>query len=528
MRTIGTGCLVFVLVATAPCQDKQKLPKGKITVGKDTTFITGPLDKDGYIDYVAALNDRLSQGVTPENNANVLIWKALGPHPEGSTMPAEFFRRMGIAAPPERGDYFIDLVQYLEKHSDFDPTQNGDALAVREDRATRRAWKPQELPEIAAWLKANEKPLAVAVEASKRTHYYSPLVPPDGKKSLIDVSLPGVQKCRSLANALRARAMLRAGQGNEESAWQDLLASHRLGRLVAWGGTAIEFLVGVAIDINASEADLAFLERTRPKAERIAGYLRDLRELPAIPALIDKVNLAERFMLLQAVTMVDRQGLRYLRRLEGGEAKAIPELDERIVLRNIDWDPALRGANRWYDRLVAGLSEPDYGVRAERLKQFDTALRKLRAEIVDIGTLAVLLDKKQSGSTRGKLLGDVMITLLMPALHKIQGAADRTHQTQDNLTVAFALERYRSEKGGYPKTLDALTPDYLKQIPRDLFSGNALVYRPTFPKAAGPANGYLLYSVGVNGKDEGGRGYEDNPQGDDLSVCMPLPAVRQP
>src|SRR5712664_4809777 len=60
-----------------------KKAKGKFTVGKDTTYVTGPLDKDGYIDYPAALNERLGKGVTPENNANVLIWKALGPRPEG-------------------------------------------------------------------------------------------------------------------------------------------------------------------------------------------------------------------------------------------------------------------------------------------------------------------------------------------------------------------------------------------------------------------------------------------------------------
>jgi len=52
--------------------------KGKFTISKETTFVTGPVDKDGYIDYTAALNERLRQGMTPENNANVLIWKALG------------------------------------------------------------------------------------------------------------------------------------------------------------------------------------------------------------------------------------------------------------------------------------------------------------------------------------------------------------------------------------------------------------------------------------------------------------------
>src|SRR5712691_6035186 len=73
------------------------------TVSKETTYITEPLDKHGYPDYVTALNQRLSQGVTPENNANVLIWQALGPYPEGATMPPEYFQWLGHE-PPEQGE----------------------------------------------------------------------------------------------------------------------------------------------------------------------------------------------------------------------------------------------------------------------------------------------------------------------------------------------------------------------------------------------------------------------------------------
>jgi len=36
-------------------------------------------------------------------------------------------------------------------------------------------------------------------------------------------------------------------------------------------------------------------------------------------------------------------------------------------------------------------------------------------------------------------------------------------------------------------------------------------------------DGYLLYSVGVNGLDDDGRGPDDQPRGDDLSVRMPPP-----
>ena len=41
-------------------------------------------------------------------------------------------------------------------------------------------------------------------------------------------------------------------------------------------------------------------------------------------------------------------------------------------------------------------------------------------------------------------------------------------------------------------------PDYLPEVPKDPFSGKELVYRVT-------PTGYLLYSVGVDGKDDGGK-----------------------
>src|SRR5437763_7616782 len=94
-------------------ENAAKKHRGKFTISKETTYITGPLDKDGYIDYAAALNERLSKGVTPENNANVLIWKAIGSRCEAPLMPIKFFQLMGIEAPPEKGQYFIDLKHYL-------------------------------------------------------------------------------------------------------------------------------------------------------------------------------------------------------------------------------------------------------------------------------------------------------------------------------------------------------------------------------------------------------------------------------
>jgi hypothetical protein len=512
--------------ALAPEEDKgdktEKKRKGKMTLGKETTYVTEPLDKDGYIDYAAALNKRLGEGVTPANNANVLLWKSFGPRPEGGTMPPDFYEWMGIQPPPERGDYFVELTRYLKDHPNLDPGKSTDELYDQLERVSQRPWTAQAYPHLAAWLKANEKPLALVVEATGRSHYFSPLTPAKsgkGSAGLIGALLPGVQKCRSLASALAARAMLRTGEGAEKEAWQDLLACHRLGRLVGRGGTLIEALVGVAIDTIAGKADLAFLERTKPKAKRIEACLRDLQKLPPLSPIAEKVDLTERFVLLDIIMLIDRHGIRYLEGLSGGQPKQVNPNAER-VLEDIDWNPTLQSVNRWYDRLAAALREKDRAVREAKLDQFEKDLRALKGQVGGVGGLAKVLEGKEPAKALGKAMGDILVALLTPAVRKVQQAADRSQQVQDNLALAFALAWYQRDHGHYPQSLDALAPKYLERIPQDLFSGKALIYRPS-------ENGYLLYSVGVNGKDDGGRGYDDDPPGDDLVVRMPLPELRR-
>jgi hypothetical protein len=97
-------------------KDEKKVRKPTFTVGKETTFVVGPLDKTGRIDYETALNERLRAGVTPENNANVLLFKTFGPHPDGAKLPAAFFEWMKVPAPPEKGDYFLAAYQFAREH----------------------------------------------------------------------------------------------------------------------------------------------------------------------------------------------------------------------------------------------------------------------------------------------------------------------------------------------------------------------------------------------------------------------------
>ncbi|MFL5342277.1 MAG: hypothetical protein ACJ8F7_19190, partial [Gemmataceae bacterium] len=62
-----------------------------------------------------------------------------------------------------------------------------------------------------------------------------------------------------------------------------------------------------------------------------------------------------------------------------------------------------------------------------------------------------------------------------------------------------------------------LSPTYLETVPPDLFSGEPLKYRVE-------RDGYILYSVGSDGIDDGGQSHDDEPPGDDLVIRMPVAA----
>jgi hypothetical protein len=183
-------------------------------------------------------------------------------------------------------------------------------------------------------------------------------------------------------------------------------------------------------------------------------------------------------------------------------------------LENVDWDVALRTGNGWYDRVIAALRLKDPVAKSKelvRIRQDANMLKKDLPQAVD--SPAFFLGAR-SAKARGKRVGEYLIGEFFFAGERVGQAEDRHVQIQRNLSVAFALAAYHQEHGRYPEKLDALAPTHLAEVPLDLFGGKALIYRPA-------AKGYLLYSVGVNGRDDQGRSYDDNPPGDDLVVRMP-------
>jgi hypothetical protein len=63
--------------------------------------------------------------------------------------------------------------------------------------------------------------------------------------------------------------------------------------------------------------------------------------------------------------------------------------------------------------------------------------------------------------------------------------------------AALAAERFRVEEGRWPGSLDQLVPRYIAAVPRDPFAKGPLKVRKF-------ADGLFIYSVGYDGKDDGG------------------------
>lgn len=110
---------------------------------------------------------------------------------------------------------------------------------------------------------------------------------------------------------------------------------------------------------------------------------------------------------------------------------------------------------------------------------------------------------------RYAIIGD-----LIAAVGKAAAAEHRFTQTRDATLTAIALTISKRRTGSYPASLDTLVPDLLPAIPRDIFDGKPLRYTLIDGSP-------VIYSVGVDRKDDGGRPPQ-NPGPGLAAVWRPL------
>lgn len=124
----------------------------------------------------------------------------------------------------------------------------------------------------------------------------------------------------------------------------------------------------------------------------------------------------------------------------------------------------------------------------------------------------------QLASQTGAKLRFPITLLMLPAMTSVAHSVSRNEAHRDATRLALAIERFRSQRGSLPTTLDDLVPGYFDSLPLDPFSGKSLLYRNT------DANEYVVYSVGSNGLDDGGSSEPENQPAD---VVMRVKLLKQ-
>lgn len=513
----------FCLLTIASLHSVVLGQQSSLEISHDTTRILGPLDKDGYVDYVAAFNQMQSKDVTAETNYEVALRRLIGPDDVPESVRKRYFKALGIPIPNE-GPFLTDFYTFLSNIGQ----KTSEEIAEEFNEVLNAPWTADEHFEAEAWLHREQSRIDALVEASKCQHNYMPYIPSvEAEKdekipALVSVVLPSAQKHRDLARTLIIRANQRIAAGDCQGAWSDLLATMRIARLSAQGATLIELLVGVAIESMAFDAAEHILNAPDLPQAQIVSMLKDVNELTYMRSTADVVDRGERLMCLEALQVFSREedlfkAMETLQALSGRmPQKNLDEANkadkEKKSDLTINWNVSAKLINKWYDRLVEACREPNIAVRETAYDLYEKELREL-ARNKGVGQLLLASIKGNSSDEFGRIMGETIISLFLPALKSANDAYVASLQRLDILRLAFAAKVYQGNNQRYPKELSELE-SLVPKILHDRFSGQPLQFHSS-------DDGFVLYSVGRNRKNDLGRDYRDaeereNVQWDDI------------
>jgi len=532
-----------LLVATwSACQRAQNT--SPITVSKETTYITEPLRADGRPDYERWLLEKYRAGVTPKNNAGALLFQAIWP---GELEPQDYEsvrKELGLPMAPSTDGALQDIhdeslstaIRKLLIERGVEIDDDNSVVEDVVDSTIDTAWTSKDLPPMVTWLVANEEPLNMVVEASRRSRFYmpSPSLLNDKHEMLIEMLLPGAQGVRYAVRALSIRAMWHLGEGRLVEAWGDLSAVNRLACLATQGRTTVEKLVAVACHGIAQKATIEVLSDQQITPELARQIQTNLSNAKFELSMAETLGTSERVSTLDSVIHMELYGFDVL--ADGGGKR---QRSNKSAI--FDWNVVLRNLNRRYDQLAAAAAIDDFEDRQQACSKFESDMRASEEERTRFGTR---LKAAISRQTRSEAFSATVAALMFPAVGAALSAESRDSTMSQLTQLAAALAVYRADHGHYPDKIDSLVPDVLPKLPLDLYHAKPFIYTRE-------ADGYLLYCTGENGVDDGGShvgwdilagrdlGWNDDPAteelrqqipagADDLSIRVPRPPFQLP
>jgi hypothetical protein len=308
--------------------------------------------------------------------------------------------------------------------------------------------------------------------------------------------IPNFVRLRTVAQMLAQRAQCYLLLGQSEAAWHELALVRDMCRMLDGKPasncpTLVEAMIDVAITGLYTQVIADGLRLQAWQEPELAAMQKQLMDINLLPLVRASLN-AERAALCRTFEITPPAELRKLF-FFGREPLGLWQRLQKPTYLMVGLMP--RG---WlYQNMCAG-------ALGERMinEIFDAPNNLLlprKADEANMGMQPVFLHRTPY---------TFLAAIAMPNFVKALQTMARNQTLVNEAFIACGLERYRLAHGQYPETLDALVPQFAAKLPHDIVGGEPLKYRRT-------AEGrFVLYSVGWNGKDDGGIAGKAVEEGD--------------
>lgn len=323
-------------------------------------------------------------------------------------------------------------------------------------------------------LSQNEQGLALVRESAQRPFCRFPLR--YDKKWL--VLLPHLARMKEVTQVLRVHSLAELSLNQPDKAFEDVHLVYRMMDGARGEPILISQLVRIAMNTLMMQPIWEGLADHRWTEAQLIALDHDLAPLDFLKDYLLSIK-GERACVSDSIEYIKTQSTKLS---HVGLADDTSDRSMEIII----WLLAPRG---WYDqnelvtaRLISyNLQSVDVEHHKVLFDGVKESADKLNFEIQHVGVFNYAAIR--------------MVPALSGAVKKFAMAQNAV----DMARIACNLERYRLASGQYPDKLEALMPKFMTSIPNDVINGKPLAYR------LNPDGTFLLYSVGWNQKDDGGK-----------------------
>jgi hypothetical protein len=331
---------------------------------------------------------------------------------------------------------------------------------------------------------------------------------------LISALLPHLRPLRDLGMILRADAERAAGDGDNATAIEDIVGIAGLARQLCAGEVLIEQLVGYALAALASDTtiDLLHAEPTAWDHDELVRLAHGLAG--QLPGGVPRLDLrSEKLFYKDSIQRVFTDSP-----IGGG----------RLIVRDLlpfsggydDGQAVMPGESLALQTVLGVLSAGREATRREFARTWEHCEAAYSLPLWDprFGEWQDRFERRIN--TTWYRLRYPLLPIIMPSFERAAISQHGANARLDATLTAVAIDAYRLAHGDYPQRLADLVPAYLPAVPIDPWDGKPLKYRLASsgeqievrrdknslePIALTAEDGFVLYSIGGDRIDDGGR-----------------------